>query len=55
MCPACLAALAVIVAGTRSTGGVAAVLIHKFHVQKGLKKMGGVSGGEWTETKQKDS
>jgi len=42
MCPACLASLAMIVAGTASTGGVAAVLMHKFRVKRGAKKMVGV-------------
>ena len=54
MCPACLAALAMIVAGTGSTG-VAAVLIHTFRVKKGVKKMVGVSRSEWTQTKEKES
>jgi hypothetical protein len=48
MCPACLAALAMMVAGTASTGGVA-VLIHKFRVKRGAKKI------EWTQTKEKKS
>ena len=49
MCPACLAALAMMVAGSASTGGVAAVLIHKFRVKRGAKKI------EWTQTKEKKS
>jgi len=49
MCPACLAALAMIMAGTGSTGGVAAVLIHKFRVKKSVKKMVGVGKSEWTQ------
>jgi hypothetical protein len=55
MCPACLAALAMMVAGTASTGGVAAVLIHKFRVKRGAKKMGRVSTSEWTQIKEKES
>jgi hypothetical protein len=38
MCPACLAALAMIVAGTTSTGGVAALLVNKFRAKAGAKK-----------------
>jgi hypothetical protein len=55
MCPACLAALAMIVAGAGSTGGVAAVLVHKFRVKNRVKKMAGVSRSEWTDTKEKES
>ena len=54
MCPACLASLAMMIAGATSTGGVAAALIHKFRVKKGVKKMVGVSGSEWTQ-KEKES
>jgi F420-0:gamma-glutamyl ligase len=54
MCPACLAALAMVVAGTGSTG-VAAALIRKFRVKKGVKKMVGVGRSEWTQTKEKES
>jgi hypothetical protein len=53
MCPACLAALVMIVAGTASTGGVAAVLIPGFRVKRGLKKIVGVGKSEWTKTKEK--
>ena len=55
MCPACLAALAMIVAGTGSTGGLAAVLILKFRVKKRAKKVVGVSRSEWTQAKEKES
>ena len=55
MCPACLASLAMMIAGATSTGGVAAALIHKFRVKKGVKKMVGVSRSEWTHTKEKES
>jgi len=55
MCPACLATLAMIVAGTASTGGVAAVLLSKFRVKKDVKKMVGVGRSEWTQTKEKES
>jgi hypothetical protein len=54
MCPACLAALAIAVAGTGSTG-MAAVLIHKFRVKKGVRKVVGVSRSEWTQKKEKES
>ena len=55
MCPACLAALAMMVAGATSTGGVAAVLIHKFRVKTGLKKVVAIGGSEWTHKKEKES
>jgi hypothetical protein len=41
MCPACLAGLAMMIAGATSTGGVAAVLIHKFRAKKSVKQKGG--------------
>ena len=55
MCPACLASLAMMIAGATSTGGVAAVLIHRFRAKKGVKKTLGVGRSEWTETKEKES
>jgi hypothetical protein len=55
MCPACLASLAMIVAGTATTGGLAAVLVNKFRVKRGAKKMVGVGSSEWTQTKEKES
>jgi hypothetical protein len=55
MCPACLAGLAMMLAGATSTGGVAAVLIHKFRVKRGPKKMVGVGRSEWTQKKEKES
>jgi hypothetical protein len=38
MCPACLATVAMIVAGTTSTGVLAAFLAKKFHVKIGAKE-----------------
>ena len=55
MCPACLASLAMMIAGATSTGGVAAVLIHRFRAKKGAKKMVGVGRSEWTQKKEKES
>jgi hypothetical protein len=55
MCPACMATLAMIVAGTTSTGGLAAFLVKKFRVKKGVKKMVGVGSSEWTQTKENES
>jgi hypothetical protein len=55
MCPACLASLAMIVAGTATTGGLAAVLVNKFRVKRGAKKMVGADSSEWTQTKEKES
>ena len=55
MCPACLASLAMILAGTASTGGLAAVLVNKFRVKRGAKKMVGTGRSEWTQTKEKES
>jgi hypothetical protein len=52
MCPACLAALAMMVAGTASTGGVAAVLANKFRAKIRAKEVVGVGKGEWTQTKE---
>jgi hypothetical protein len=54
MCPACLASLAMMIAGATSTGGVAAVLIHKFRAKKRGKKMVGVDRSEWIQTKEKE-
>jgi hypothetical protein len=48
MCPACLASFAMMIAGATSTGGVAAVEIHRFRAKKGVKKMVGVGRSEWT-------
>jgi hypothetical protein len=55
MCPACLATLAMMVAGTASTGGLAAVLVNKFRVKNSAKKMVEVGKSEWTQTKEKES
>jgi hypothetical protein len=54
MCPACLATLAIIIAGATSTSGLATLLVNKFRVKKGVKKMVGVSRSEWTQ-KEKES
>ena len=55
MCPACLVALAMMAAGTASTGGLAAVLVNKFRVKGDVKKVVGVGRSEWTQTKEKES
>ena len=55
MCPACLAALATMVAGTASTGGLAAVLANKFRVRRGARKLVADRSGEWTQKKEKES
>ena len=34
MCPFCLASAALMVAGATSTGGLAAIVIHKFRVKR---------------------
>ena len=54
MCPACLASLAMMIAGATSTGGVAAVLTSRFRA-KGVKKVVGVGRSEWTQKKEKES
>jgi hypothetical protein len=55
MCPACLATLAMIIAGATSTGGVATVLVNKFRAKTDAKKTVIVGGSEWTHTKEKES
>jgi hypothetical protein len=57
MCPACLAALAMMLAGTASTGGVAAVLVHKFRVGRAAKRVVAdrTRRSEWTQKKEKKS
>jgi hypothetical protein len=55
MCPACLAALAMMVAGTASTGGLAAVLTNKFRAKIRAKKLVGVGKGEWNRRREKES
>ena len=51
MCPACLASLAMMIAGATSTGGVAAVLIHKVSRQEGREE-NGVSRQERVDSKK---
>jgi hypothetical protein len=50
-----LATLAMMVAGTASTGGVAAVLMRKFRAKIGAKRIVGVGKSEWTQIKEKES
>jgi hypothetical protein len=52
MCPACLAALAMMVAGTASTGGLAAVLANEFRAKIRAKAVVGVGKSEWTHAKE---
>jgi hypothetical protein len=55
MCPACLATLAMIVAGTTSTGGLAAVVVTKFRTGTGAKLRVAISKMKGKETKEKAS
>lgn len=38
MCPACVASVAMLIAGVMSTGGFAAVVMHKLGVKFGVKE-----------------
>jgi len=53
MCPACLASLAMIVAGTASTGGLAAVLVNKFRVKRGAKRWWELAGASGLKQRRK--
>jgi hypothetical protein len=55
MCPACLATVAMMVAGTASTGGLAALLASKSRAMIWAKEIVGVGKGECTQTKEKVS
>jgi hypothetical protein len=55
MCPACLAALAMIVAGASSTGGLAALVVSKFRDDTSAKLNVAVSKIEGNQTKENAS
>jgi hypothetical protein len=55
MCPACLATLAMMVAGAASTGGVATLLVNKFRVKAGAKKTIAVREVKELQLKEKAS
>jgi hypothetical protein len=55
MCPACMAALAMVIAGTTSTGGLAAILVNKFRAKAGAKETIVVRKVKETETKENAS
>ena len=53
MCPACLATLAMIVAGASSTGGLAALVVNKFRNDASAKS--NVLAGEMKESQAKEN
>jgi len=55
MCPACLATLAMIVAGATSTGGLAAVVIKKFRSDTGAKLSVAMNKVKGNQTKENAS
>ena len=55
ICPACLATLAMMVAGAASTGGVATLLVNKFRVKAGAKKTIAVREVKELQIKEKAS
>ena len=55
MCPACLATLAMIVAGASSTGGLAALVVSKFRDDTSAKVNVAVGKIEGNQTKEKES
>jgi hypothetical protein len=55
MCPACMAALAMVIAGTTSTGGLAAILVNKFRAKDSAKETIVVRKVKETETKENAS
>jgi hypothetical protein len=52
MCPACLAALAIIVAGATSTGGLAAVVVSKIRSDTSAKSSVASSKEKPNQTKE---
>jgi len=55
MCPACLATLAMIVAGATSTGSLAAVVVSKFRKDTSAKLRVAISRVKGKQTKEKAS
>ncbi len=55
MCPACLATLAIIVVGTSSTGGLAALVVNKFRNDTSAKLHVALSKMKESQTKENGS
>ncbi len=49
MCPACIATMALILAGATSTGGLTAIVVRKLQANTGVKKIGMITDSKGEE------